>query len=331
VRVLIAGAGGTIGLPLVRELLAEGHDVAGLTRSKKGAARVAGAGGKPIVADALAHEQLAGVVAEQHPEAVFNLLTALPMRGPTRASQMHTTNRLRTEGTANLLAAAKGAGVRRLVAQSVAFAYGFTNFGRRILDETSPPAIEAPSKAMRTAQQAALSLEQQTLEASSRGELAGVILRLGTLYGPGVPSSEFMVMLLKRRLMALPGGGHSLLPWVTLSDAVRAIAIALTSTSVGEVYNIVDGEPVSVREFLTEISRVFETPEPYSMPYRAGRLLMPFGAPLLDRTLLRLTNKKASSELGWVPEYRCYRDGILHWAQVASMVGQAPRPENGHS
>jgi nucleoside-diphosphate-sugar epimerase len=83
-----------------------GYDVAGLTRSKKGAAHVADTGARALVADALNREQLAEVVGEQRPEAVVNLLTALPKRGPTRASHLKATNRLRTEGTANLLAAA---------------------------------------------------------------------------------------------------------------------------------------------------------------------------------------------------------------------------------
>lgn len=267
-RVLIAGAGGTIGRPLVRALLAEGDEVSGLTRSKGGAAWVADAGARPLVADALEREQLARVVAEQRPEAVVNLLTALPKRGPSRASHLKPTNRLRIEATANLLAAAKAAGVGRLVAESVVFAYGFTDFGRHVLHETSPPVTEGPSKGMRAAQEAALALEQQTLEANSRGELEGIVLRFGTLYGPGVPSSEFMLTMLTRRLMALPGGGHSVLPWIMLSDAVSAIVLALRSAAVGEIYNIVDSEPVTVHEFVAELARAFGTPVPVPEPGR---------------------------------------------------------------
>jgi nucleoside-diphosphate-sugar epimerase len=237
--------------------------VSGLTRSRGGAAWVADAGARPLVADALEREQLTRVVAEQRPEAVVNLLTALPKRGPSRASHRKHINRLRTEGTANLLAAAKAAGVRRLVAELVVFAYGFTDFGRHVLHETSPPATEGPSTGMRAAQEAALALEQQTLEASSRGEPEGIVLRFGTLYGPGVPSSEFMLTMLRQRLMRLPGGGHSVLPWIMLSDAVSAIVLALHSADVGEIHNIVDSEPVTVHEFVAELARAFGTPKPY--------------------------------------------------------------------
>jgi nucleoside-diphosphate-sugar epimerase len=200
----------------------------------------------------------------------------------------------------------------------VVFAYGFSDFGPRLLDETSPPATESPSNGMRRAHEGVLALEQQTIEASSRGDVEGVVLRFGTLYGPDVPSSEFMLTMLKLRLMALPGGGHSVLPWITLSDAVRAIVLALHSARAGEIYNIVDGEPVTVHAFVTELARACGTPMPYSIPYRLGRLLMPFGAPFLDRTVLRPTNEKATRDLGWVPDHQTYRDGIRGWVRMAT-------------
>jgi hypothetical protein len=78
-----------------------------------------------------------------------------------------------------------------------------------------------------------------------------------------------------------------------LSDAVSAIVLALHSAPVGEIYNIVDSEPVTVHEFVAELARAFGTPKPHSMPYSLGKLLMPFGAHFLDRTVLRATNEKA--------------------------------------
>jgi 2-alkyl-3-oxoalkanoate reductase len=121
-RVLVAGAGGTLGMPLVRRLLAGGDEVHGITRSERGAAAVKAAGAHASAVDAFDRPALEQRVRETGAEVVVHLLTALPKRGPTRASQLEPTNRLRTEGTANLLAAARAAGVRRLVAESVVFA-----------------------------------------------------------------------------------------------------------------------------------------------------------------------------------------------------------------
>jgi 2-alkyl-3-oxoalkanoate reductase len=313
-RILIAGAGGTIGRPLLGRLVAGGEEVTGLTRTRTSADAIAALGARPVVADALDPRQLAEAVREARPEAVVHLLTALPKHGPVRGRDLKATNRLREEGTANLIAACKSAGVERLVAESIVFAYGFSDIGEPVGDEPAPEVVS--SRALARAQAAVLSLERQVLDASAAGALVGVVARLGTLYGPAVPSSEFMLSMLRRRLMALPGGGHGVLPWIEISDAVAAIARAL-ETGRGS-YNVVDDEPVTVRAFVEELARLFGTPKPYALPYWLGRLTMPLGAHLLDRTVLRPPNAKAKEELAWSPTYRSYRDGIRHWAKPAA-------------
>jgi 2-alkyl-3-oxoalkanoate reductase len=318
-RVLIAGAGGTIGRPLLGRLVAAGAEVTGLTRTRASAAAIAAFGARPVVADALDPTQLAGAVREARPEVVVHLLTALPKHGPVRGRDLKATNRLREEGTANLIAACKAAGVERLVAESIVFAYGFGEIGEPVSDE---PAREVVSSwALARAQEAVLSLERQVLDAAAAGAFVGVVARLGTLYGAAVPSSEFMLTMLRRRLMGLPGGGHGVLPWIEISDAVAAIARALETG--GGSYNIVDDEPVTVRAFVEELARVFATPKPYPLPYWLGRLTMPLGAHLLDCTVLRPSNAKAKEELAWSPTYPGYRDGIRHWAGPAAGRPQA--------
>src|SRR5512140_1200091 len=114
-RIFVAGGSGTIGVPLVRALVGAGHQVTALTRStsKQDALRALGA--SVAVADALDRESLINAVAAARPTHVIHQLTALPKDAPRRASDLQPTNRLRVEGTRNLIEAATRAGARRLV------------------------------------------------------------------------------------------------------------------------------------------------------------------------------------------------------------------------
>jgi nucleoside-diphosphate-sugar epimerase len=322
-RVLIAGAGGTIGKPLVQTLVRTGDEVIGLTRSRRSAQAISALGGQAVIANALDRQALSDAVRAARPEGVVHLLTAMPKRGPLNGRDLRATNRLRTEGTANLTAACEAAPVGRLVAESVVYAYGFGDSGERLRIEADQPDQAAPSRAMRLAQEAVLSLEEQ-VGLAARGDMDTIILRLGGLYGPGVPSSEFMLKMLRWRMMGLPGGGNGVLPWIEISDAVSAIVLALRSGA--GTYNIVDDEQVTVREFLMEMARVFNTPRPYTLPYSIGRLSMPVAAHLLGRTVLRLSAAKATKELGWTPTYPSYRSGLRHWATSSGMPRARPQP-----
>jgi nucleoside-diphosphate-sugar epimerase len=136
VKVLVAGASGTLGRPLVAVLRAGGHEVSGVTRTPAKAAALEATGARSVMVDALDAEALTRAVEEAAPEAIVHLLTALPRRGPTRFRELRATNRLRIEGTRNLIAAARAAGAHRLVAESAVFAYGFGDHGDVTLDES---------------------------------------------------------------------------------------------------------------------------------------------------------------------------------------------------
>src|SRR5262249_33110648 len=125
-RVFVAGATGALGAPLVRTLVAAGPAVVGLTRpaAQTGFPRALGA--RAAVADALDAAALRAAVVETKPQAVVHALTALPPRGPLRVSDLEPTNRVRIQGTANLIAATVEAGARRLVAESVALVFSST-------------------------------------------------------------------------------------------------------------------------------------------------------------------------------------------------------------
>ena len=167
-NVFLAGGSGAIGVPLVRLLVAGGHQVTALTRSSANATMLRGLGATAAVADALDPDALHRVVVAAHPTHVIHQLTALPKAGPRRATDLMPTNRLRIDGTRNLIAAAVAAGAARIVGGSFA-----------LMGAASTQPIPAD---VRDAADAVRSMESQILEASRSGAIEGVVLRYGLFY-----------------------------------------------------------------------------------------------------------------------------------------------------
>lgn len=305
-RTLVAGGTGAIGRPLTARLVAAGHEVAVMTRggggSRVGAVEALGA--RVVVADALDREAVVRAVRAFRPEAIVHQLTALPRTGPTRARQIEPTNRLRTEGTDNLLAAAREAGVRRVVAQSIVFIYGFGEHGPEPIDETAPLPGDGPFD------QVLAPLRYMEERVRGTPELEGIALRYGLFYAREGDSVRFIERLLRRRLMALPGGGHGLCPFVELDDAAAATVLALEVGRPGEAYNLVDDQPVSWADFVGEVARLSGNPPPRSVPFGLARLAMPYAAHFMARVRLPVVNGKARQELAWTPAFPTFREGL---------------------
>src|SRR5262245_8984392 len=140
-KVFIAGSTGALGLPLVRELVARGHEVIGLTRSPTKRSLLENIGAQAVIADVFDAPELEGAVRAAAPTHVVHLLTALPKSGPLRAADVATTNELRITGTANLLRAAVAAGARRIVGESFTAVYGYGDLGERPRDEDDLPPV----------------------------------------------------------------------------------------------------------------------------------------------------------------------------------------------
>ncbi len=204
-RVFVAGASGAIGRPLVAKLVAAGHDVTGMTRSEQSAERIRKAGAGAAVADVFDADAVRDAMVQAGTEVVIHQLTALPERMNFRNSDLYTaTNRVRTEGTRNLLDGARAAGAGRFVCQSIAFAY--TGEGARVKTEDDPILDDAPG----TFASAVSSLRQ--MEAAVLGEegIDGLVLRYGFFYGPGTHYGSDGTTLgdVRRRRMPVVGEGH---------------------------------------------------------------------------------------------------------------------------
>lgn len=306
-RVFVAGATGTMGRPLVRALAARGHEVVGMTRTPSKRQLIAADGGQAVVADALDPRAVNDVIAAAAPTHVVHLLTALPPVAAMRPGDLRPTNRLRLEGTRHLLAASIRAGVRRIVAESFLAVYGS---GREGLVDESDPLEDPGPPPLRETIAALRGLEQQVLSAARRGDIEGVVLRFGAIYGPGVPSTEAALRQLQSRRFFVPAGASGRMPFVHIDDVVSAMVAALERPVAHGAYNIADDDPMPFAAFAGTAAVLLGVPAPRTVPAWLVRMAAPLGGALTSLNLA-LSSERAHRELGWAPRYRTPHDGLL--------------------
>jgi nucleoside-diphosphate-sugar epimerase len=307
-KVLVAGATSVLGRPLLGDLQKAGHEVSGLTRSQAKAGEIWWSGARPAVADVFDLEGLTAAVALVEPEAVISLLVTLPRNGPLRASQVHPNLRLWAEGVPNLIEAARRAGARRMVAESFVFAYGYGQYGPELLTEN----VELRGGAVIAGQAQVLAGLRRMEKAVVNAEgLDGIVLRYGGLHGAGVPMTATMAKALRHGVPVLPGGGHALLPFIELSDAVRGTEAALSRGRGGQIYNLVDDRAAELRDYATALSASVGGPPPRSIPLWLLRPVAPYMACIFDHTRLPVSNEKAKRALAWEPRYPTFERALV--------------------
>ncbi|WP_028799520.1 NAD-dependent epimerase/dehydratase family protein [Streptomyces sp. 142MFCol3.1] len=294
-RVLVAGATGVIGRALVPLLTSVGHDVVALSRTPgKGA----------VAADALDRSSLHKAVREAAPDAVVNMLTAIPAAIDPRhlARDFALTNRLRTEGTRNLYEAAHDAGVKKIVAQGLAYAYDPA--GQGAADEDAP-LWQRPPKQFVPVLEALKELELRTADAG------GTVLRFGHLYGPGTiyASDGSFVQQVSAGKVPLVGGGNSVFSFTHTHDAATAVIAALDKPASGPL-NIVDDTPVALHEWLPELARMLGAKEPKKAPAALARLAVGSWGVAFMNGLRGADNARAVLTLDWRPRYASWRAGF---------------------
>ncbi|MCU1381638.1 MAG: dehydrogenase [Acidobacteria bacterium] len=293
-NVFLAGGTGAIGVPLIRQLIAAGHQVTASTRSAANASRLVALGATPAIVDALDADALRRAVVAAHPTHVVHELTALPKGGPKSARDLIPTNRLRIDGTRNLIAAAIAAGAQRFVGGSFAL-MGASASG--VPDEVRPAA------------EAVRSMESQILAANGSGAIQGVVLRYGLFYGPDAASTLDMIAMAKRRMLPAIRGDRSLLPCIHVDDAARATIAALDRAPAGRTFDIVDDEPVSFSEIVRAVAAAAGAPAPIAVPSWLPRLVAPYMARMIA-VRLPLSNAAARTEFGWRPEFATIHEGL---------------------
>ena len=314
-KVFVAGAAGAIGAQLVPQLVDRGHDVVGMTRSPSKRRLVAALGARPVVADALDREAVGRAVAEAAPEIVVHELTALSgtlnMRRIDRL--MALTNRLRTDGTDHLLAAAEAAGARRFIAQSYT-GWPFARIGGSVKSETDPLDPQPPA-ALRESLHAIRHVERAVTEIRWA---EGIVLRYGNFYGPGTGISSDpdapMTRAVRKRRFPLVGDAGGVWSFVHIADAATATVQAIEHGAAG-IYQVVDDEPAPVRAWLPTLAEALRARPPRHLPRWLARIAAGEVATVWMTEVRGASNLKSRLELGWEPEHRSWRTGF------AEMVG----------
>jgi nucleoside-diphosphate-sugar epimerase len=304
-RVFVAGGTGAVGRPLVTQLVQAGHDVTVFSRSEARVAALGVAGVTTSVGDALDAERLKAAVAGARPEVVINQLTNLAQTANPIALKrgFDRTGRLRREASATLVTAARDAGARRVIAQSISFVYRpgpgvrteadslWNDAGGQVGDIVS--SIEA--------------LESMTIGTDG---IEGVVLRYGTFYGPGTYYAEngLFASLIKKRFLPIAGQGRGLFGFVHLDDAVRATVAALVGPT--GVFNVVDDVPAASAEWIAVLAAYLGAKPPRRVPIGLVRLAAGAHTAYLMDAQPAVANRRARTELGWEPQYPDWHTGL---------------------
>jgi nucleoside-diphosphate-sugar epimerase len=323
-HVFIAGAAGAVGRSLIPTLIAEGHTVTGTTRSEARADTLRALGARAVTMDGLDRASVLAAVTEAEPDAIVHQMTALAgepdFRNPDKMFAV--TNRLRTEGTEHLLAAAEAVGARRFVAQSYA-GWPYARTGGPVKTEADPLDPDPP-RGLRETHAAIRRLEDLVTGAG------GVILRYGAFYGPGTgiaPGGD-QVELIRKRRFPLVGDGGGYWSFAHTEDLATATVAALERGRAGEIYNVCDDEPAPVREWLPLLASSIGARPPRRLPvWLVRRLASPATAAMMTESR-GASNAKAKAELHWTPAWPTWREGF---AALSAGAPTNPRARGGGS
>jgi 2-alkyl-3-oxoalkanoate reductase len=300
-RVLVVGASGAIGMRLVPRLVEHGHEViAGSRSAAKGAGLRALGAAAAVTFDALDADAVGRVVASTHPDAIVYQATALADSGFGRNldKAFAPTNRLRTTGVDNILAAAREAGVRRVIAQSFA-PYRYAREGGAV--KTEQDALDpAPPASARATHAAMTHVDDAVVTA-----FGGIALRYGGFYGA---ADDGLVKPVRRRRFPVIGDGGGMMSFIHLEDAANATVLALDHDGPA-VYNITDDEPAPMSEWLPVLAEALGAKRPRHLPQWLARLALGNGLPMMTEAR-GACNAKAKAELGWTLRYPSWREGF---------------------
>jgi len=307
-RILVAGATGAVGRNLLPRLVAAGHQVVGTTRSAHKAGLIRQLGGEALIADGLDGTAIGRAVQSAKADVIVHEMTDLKGVSDIRHFDrvFAVSNRLRTEGTDHLLAAARETGAKRFVAQSFC-GWPFARVGGAIKAEDDPLDPEPP-KQLRCALDAIRYLEKVVRDAR---DIDGIVLRYGAFYGPGTGlfDDTFLAEISRRRVPVV-GNGDGCWSFVHVEDVAAATALAVERGTAGSVYNIVDDEPARVREWLPALAAMLAAKPPRHVPAWLARLAAGEHLVVMMTQARAGSNAKAKRDLGWHPAHSSWRQGF---------------------
>lgn len=298
-KVLVAGATGVIGRPLVTRLVADGHEVWGMTRRPARVEAIEAQGAHGVVADALDAEAVRRAVETAAPDVIVQQLTQLPQEVTPKsmAEGYRATDHVRHDGTLNLLAAAGGA---RVIAQSIAFV--IAPQGPWVADEDAPLFVDAPDGEIIRRIGA---MEQAVVEAG------GIALRYGFFYGPGTwyARDGSVGEMVRKRRYPIIGDGAGTWSFLHIDDAVDATIRVLGDGAPG-IYNVTDDDPVPMREWLPSLASAIGAKPPRRVPVWLARPVAGHAAVFYSTQVRGSSNARFKRAFGWEPSVPSWREGF---------------------
>jgi 2-alkyl-3-oxoalkanoate reductase len=325
-KVFLAGGSGAIGKRLIPMLVANGHQVVATTTSESKLPALRDLGAEAVVLDVLDRNAVMAAVMRSDPDVVIHQATALSELGDSFRNLDKTfayTNRLRTEGTDNLLEAARAAGARRFIAQ------GFTGWsnerkGKMVKTEDDPLDAEPYPHT----EQTLAGIKHVESVVTGAKDIEGLVLRYGGFYGPGTSlqrdGGQHTDAVRKRRF-PIVGDGTGVWSFIHIDDAAAATAAAVEHGAPG-IYNITDDDPAPVVEWLPFLANAVGAPSPRHVPAWLGRIMAGKVAVGMMTEMRGSSNAKAKRELGWKPRYSSWREGFVAPPEAAVA---APRAASG--
>jgi nucleoside-diphosphate-sugar epimerase len=308
---------------LVRQLIAAGHEVTGMTRSADKARWLEEQGAAAVVCDALDVDSMKDAVRAANPEVVIDELTDLPDRmNVFRFRSFYDRMKPLKEVAPNaLLDVAAEVGAKRHLMQSVAFAYEAGPYSHRVHPEHDPPYLAAPKP------------WSEVLPAFARSEwrvsqhpgLEGIVLRYGFFYGPGtdICATGGVARDIQRRRLPLVGEGSGVYSFIHVEDAARATLLAAERGTRG-VYNVVDDKPLAMSDWVSAYAEMLGARPPRRVPRWLARVATGAIPTHLATTLRGASNEKIRGELEWEPRYPDARHGLREDLKNAGRILGAP-------
>lgn len=296
-RILVTGGTGVIGHYLVPLLVARGQQVTVLSRTSERARLAEAQGARTAAGDVFDAESLRTAAAGQ--DAVLHVATHMPHTFPGRPADFAINDRIRREGTANMLAAAQASGVSRVVLQSMVWVHG---------DHGGAWITEDAALRPGTLGRSAVELEEQARAFAQRTGAVTTVLRLGGLYAAESWHTREIIGRLKTRLAPIIGHGDSYQDFIHAADAAQAFALA-TDAKESATYFVVDDEPVRLGEYLAWLAKASGAPPPFHVPQFVARMTLGQEMAAAYTASLRCRNERIKAALGWKPRYPDFRQG----------------------